>query len=390
MKSQSEPLARKYVPSVFVNPALSHLPLPALTLNPNTSNSVIMAPNLPPGARKANGMEVNISGFYGIHPIETGVAYWYRGHYIYSTAGIPVEPVPFATKKGVHIVGTTIETAPPFRLGGVPGDRYEIEVAALHSSMVHAWKEQEKEKETGEAVASGDQTDEIQGLKPADQEMNPAQNRFRLEVTKNEAGGYYNDRAMFLAQSAPGSQHGTPTPSRSNTPMQHGTRSASMAPFRAVASTSRMQTLLEQAPVIEGLLALQEKHPGVSSRNTSIHKDIPGPSMFDLVKAREQTASRAGRTRSDSMKAASLALNVAFNDSNRDVSGKVNKKNEDSVLKCCIHGGDCDGVTVTTEHLTLKNLKIRGFKEAYPVVINQGRTMIDWYTLMKEESHNGK
>ncbi|KAL1591899.1 hypothetical protein SLS60_011491 [Paraconiothyrium brasiliense] len=391
MKSQKEPLARKYIPSIVIHPALSRPPPPPPTPNLSISNATIMAPNLPPGARRAKGMEVHISGFHGMHPIETGVAYWYRGHYMYSNAGIPVEPVPFATKKGVHIIGTTVDTAPPFRLGGVPGDRYELEVAALYNSMLHTWEEQEKEKNNaGEAVILEVQTDGFKGLKPADQELKPAQDRFRLEVTRNEPKGHYNDRAMFLARSAPGSQQGTPTPSRSNTPISYVSRAASTAPFRAVASTSRMQTLLDQAPVIEGLLALQEKHPGVSSRNTSIHKDIPGPSMLDLVKAREKTASRAGRTRSDSMKAASLALNAAFNDFNRDISGKEDNKLGGGILKCCVHGGDCDGITVTNEHLTLQNMKARGFKEEYPVVVNGGRTMIDWFALMKEESDNGK
>jgi hypothetical protein len=135
-----------------------------------------MAPNLPPGARKAKGMEVNISGFYGMHPIETGIAYWYRGHYMYSTAGIPVEPIPFATKKGIHIVGTTVDTAPLFRPGSVPNNRYEPEVAALYRSLVHTWEEHEKEdtekKENVDIGAFGTQTHETEGLVPAGQGFN--------------------------------------------------------------------------------------------------------------------------------------------------------------------------------------------------------------------------
>lgn len=58
--------------------------------------------------------------------------------------------------------------------------------------------------------------------------------------------------------------------------------------------------------------------------------------------------------------------------------------------RCSVHGGDCDGVSVTNEHLTLQNRKIRGFKENYPAVVNKGRMMIDWYVLMQEERDSGK
>lgn len=131
-----------------------------------------MAPTLPDGATKAKGMEVYVSGFSGVHPIQTGVAYWYRGHYIYSKAGIPVEPIPFATKKGIHIVGTTVETAPPLRTGYGHEERDESEVAALYRSMLHTWEEQEKEKEKDSAIearAFEVQKGEIEGLKSTDQ-----------------------------------------------------------------------------------------------------------------------------------------------------------------------------------------------------------------------------
>lgn len=105
-----------------------------------------MSQELPYGAQKAGkSMKVYISGFQGPHPITTGVAYWYRGHYLYSSAGVPVEPIPFATKKGVHVVGTTVDTAPLFRMGAL-GDVNELEVAALEKSKVWEWQTQEQEK----------------------------------------------------------------------------------------------------------------------------------------------------------------------------------------------------------------------------------------------------
>ena len=62
------------------------------------------------------------------------------------------------------------------------------------------------------------------------------------------------------------------------------------------------------------------------------------------------------------MKAASLALNAAVNDSNKEGDEEGIGKTGGSVLKCCLHGDDCDGVTVTTEHLTLQSMKAEGLQ----------------------------
>lgn len=63
---------------------------------------------------KIHQQRVRISGFYGYHPLRTGIAYWYRGHYLYSKAGTPIEPQPFGTKGRIVLVGSIKETSPPF------------------------------------------------------------------------------------------------------------------------------------------------------------------------------------------------------------------------------------------------------------------------------------
>lgn len=129
--------------------------------------------DLPPGAQKATGMEVNISGFFGVHPIQIGVAYWYRGHYIYSRAGVPVEPIPFAAKKGLHIVGTTFDTASPILEVDSHGIRNESKVAALQRSMVHSWEEQESNKKDNASTGEfGGLSDDIPGLTPSEHSAN--------------------------------------------------------------------------------------------------------------------------------------------------------------------------------------------------------------------------
>ena len=57
-------------------------------------------------------MRVHISGVEGMHPLRVGIAYWYRGHYLYGAALNPVEPQPFATKKKVLLNGVQRESAP--------------------------------------------------------------------------------------------------------------------------------------------------------------------------------------------------------------------------------------------------------------------------------------
>ena len=104
-----------------------------------------------------------------MHPLQLGVAYWWRGHHLYSAAGVPVMPTIHGTKKCIHVVGLTADHAPPCPPSGAPGEVPEEQIAALHRSMVHAWEEQqrtttENEQTKLEPVAFESQKDEIQNL----------------------------------------------------------------------------------------------------------------------------------------------------------------------------------------------------------------------------------
>ncbi|KAH6859072.1 hypothetical protein BKA58DRAFT_449489 [Alternaria rosae] len=106
---------------------------------------------------RATKQRVFISGLKGDHTLETGVAYHYRGHFIYAyPAGNPIEPVPFSTKKGINIVGVVQDQA-PFYESQNSDLVSENTVAALQRSCIHEWEwqqEQEKSKkqETNEAL----------------------------------------------------------------------------------------------------------------------------------------------------------------------------------------------------------------------------------------------
>jgi hypothetical protein len=102
-------------------------------------------------AVKANKMRPFISGFHGQHAMEVGVAYWYRGHYLYGPARNPIEPLQFATKKEGMVMGTAAGTAPIYKVShskyniatvdSVRERVFEHEVGALRKSMEHKWRE---------------------------------------------------------------------------------------------------------------------------------------------------------------------------------------------------------------------------------------------------------
>jgi hypothetical protein len=113
-----------------------------------------MQPNPPKTTRnakartKAQNQPVYISGIQGQHSLETGVAYHYRGHYIYACpAGNPIEPVPFSTKNGINIIGTVRYLAPRYD-AHARGLVHEESVGALSKAC---WQE-EKRMEDAKAV----------------------------------------------------------------------------------------------------------------------------------------------------------------------------------------------------------------------------------------------
>ncbi|KAH9871684.1 hypothetical protein J1614_005939 [Plenodomus biglobosus] len=73
-----------------------------------------MADQLPERrAEHSRHQRVYISGIRGQHSLEVGVAYYYRGHHIYSAAAAnPIEPTPFSTRKGITVVGIAQHLAP--------------------------------------------------------------------------------------------------------------------------------------------------------------------------------------------------------------------------------------------------------------------------------------
>ena len=84
---------------------------------------------------KALNTRVYVSGLKGDHTLETGLAYYYRGHYLYShPGGTLIEPVPYSTKKGISVHGMVSPSAPAYDKSSA-GLVAEVSIRALEASI---------------------------------------------------------------------------------------------------------------------------------------------------------------------------------------------------------------------------------------------------------------
>ena len=83
-------------------------------------------------------MKVSISGVYGLQPVEIGISYFFRGHYLYDRNGNPLEPVLFSTKNGKPLLaGTAVDTAPLFDRQA-KGLSLEVNIGHLYNARCFA------------------------------------------------------------------------------------------------------------------------------------------------------------------------------------------------------------------------------------------------------------
>jgi hypothetical protein len=114
---------------------------------------------------KAQGQRVFISGLSGHHSLEKGVAYHYRGHYVYSyPLGTPIDPVPFQTKQGINVKENALGSAPPYDPHAT-GLVRESSLNALNLTWRQMWSEQkeaeeERKKEVALAMVEADGVDD--------------------------------------------------------------------------------------------------------------------------------------------------------------------------------------------------------------------------------------
>ncbi|KAH6616331.1 hypothetical protein C7974DRAFT_416477 [Boeremia exigua] len=101
-------------------------------------------------ARDKAATPVYISGIAGAHPLATGLAYYYRGHYLYACPGRTLlEPLPFSVRHGITIQGVVSGSAPAYD----PGARLvpEARIRALDAAVD---AERRRERDVAAAAAA--------------------------------------------------------------------------------------------------------------------------------------------------------------------------------------------------------------------------------------------
>ncbi|KAF3011084.1 hypothetical protein E8E13_011245 [Curvularia kusanoi] len=171
---------------------------------------------------RAHHTFVYIEGLAGVHTLQTGIVYYWRGHHIYShPLGNLIEQIPFSTRQGIAIQGI-VDNAPPYD-GSAPGLVDEADVHALAASI---FTEQEIQQEQQPPLPPP----------PPPAAPRPIGTPIRQGTASNQLlspvapNFQYTPRfgQDFLAASAPGSRIASPLPSPFRA--QHGASSQRLRP----------------------------------------------------------------------------------------------------------------------------------------------------------------
>lgn len=282
--------------------------------------------------------KVLISGIQGEQDLETGIAYFHRGHDIYELNGTPIQHRKFnPLRRQARGVSDCI---PDYRFDDHSAVT-EQSIGALDKAKVNFWADQQEQ----DAKLKAEEEHSASGADNSEMEMKQIV-RFNPNLTyapfldrHMEAARSYtpHDRALFLADSAPGSRSG----SRANTPFPTRPPTPDFPRLRgAHASTSRLGSLL------------------AASEADQPHRQYSKP----IGSGRPRRAS------------------VALNEHHNAGKGKV--------YGCKLHGEEYDGETVTEEHISARP---SGMIEVFPMKVYQGnRWMVDWPRLLEEEKKKKK
>ncbi|ORX99695.1 hypothetical protein BCR34DRAFT_576393 [Clohesyomyces aquaticus] len=381
-------------------------------------------------------MRFYVSGFRGTFTSATAIAYFYRGHHIYAPNGNPVEPMSFASGKKTVITGLTMSSAPIYDLNH-PNLVDEREVAALWKSKLNEemgaftpYKLTDEDfemkpslrkaasaaaaAEAARAARSRESSRAAPSLRLPGPELQApvpemacrAVSRFTTEgdiapdalsmfpEPRRGSGPKLfvpHDRAHFLAVSAPVSKHASPYASRSTSPAMM--RDAGM---RAAATSSRITQVMEEAGVmLHDAEADVRTKQGVQFTNPNIFTNSDG----DINTRAEGTW--VDRLTTPSPKSDMRNYPSAFPSAlpspvqSRRVSfidpfaSAPNAPVPATLLvRCTIHGADCDGVSVMNPENTTQRYLLRGgFVEDVPMIVRGGdRVMVDWQRVADQES----
>lgn len=328
-----------------------------MSSNPSSSTSRTTT-NALLARQKALYTRVYISGLAGVHTLETGLAYYYRGHYIYAyPAGNLIEPVPYSTRKGIMIQGVVDAGAPSYD-AKADGLRSEEEVGALRKSVLTEKLAAESAREGGGGVSAGD------GLGVTDSKCLGG-------VDARKASGSAASLPLRLAPPVDNLQHSLTSLSalrdggmNAFTPRHGAAFLAASAPGSRIASRSASPSGLRPT----------SSHAGLTHMGTIRgHSSPSGNKQFEANSVAEDGLSRSG---------AETEWLVGLGD--HALSAEEVRGSRGRVRPCAIHGEECDGVAVGEPWLTEQVRRGRGLVEGLPIVERGGRQMVDWKGLLGE------
>lgn len=335
---------------------------------------------------------VFISGLFGQHTLETGVAYYYRGHYVYACpAGMPIQPIPFVIKKGINIIGISANLAPRYNAGA--SDLVsESSISALKKACDSFNKEckEEEERNKREVVEAL----EHERLLQVPGQLTATRRAPSVSSLTSSLFHTPHDRARFLSDSAPGSRIASVT----NTPYASRPVSPTHIGLRQVSSTTRLFGLNDNhashlSNVAEGssALSLYVQEDDFNSSTEDMY--MPSAAAIPIASPPYSRNKPIGTGRP---RKASFALNQAYNAKKEvvpmiempqiTVQDEQQENGKSRVCKCVLHGEGCDGKYVAHTWRTQHASKTTGFRELVPFVQGEGsRIIVDWEKVLLEE-----
>ncbi|KAG9207008.1 hypothetical protein G6514_000299 [Epicoccum nigrum] len=358
---------------------------------------------------KALNTRVYVSGLRGDHNLETGLAYYYRGHYLYSfPGGALIEPIPYSTKKGIMVHGMVSPSAPTYD-GSSARLVPEGSIRALEAGIKNELGPRESPPALGQAGegvdvgASGGYTDLLlRILSPsllAPSAAAPLPSPARVSALRHDADSALTLPLIPSSIFPPSSPIWAPasSPSVSSFPPSAPALSLSVPiPSLSVPAPSHPTSTLTYTPQA-GATFLAASAPG--SRFTS---PLPSPSSRGTMSGSQRLSALRGE-QSRTPTPAHRSSSAVPTSSHRPPSAiDYHGRSEIILLRppemqrataaasgtkskpCSLHRELCDGVTTMWDQETEALRRRRGFVEPTPLVVRGARVMVDWAQLLKE------
>ncbi|KAF2473301.1 uncharacterized protein BDR25DRAFT_387455 [Lindgomyces ingoldianus] len=306
-----------------------------------------------------------ISGFRGDFAITTALAYYYRGHYIYGPTGNPIEPQQF-TNGRINVAGVTATAAPSYDPHS-PRLRSENEVAALWKSKIN--------EETGN-FSQYIITEEDVEMRPTIRHAAQAALASGSVLASSSRVPTSHDHTVRFAN--------TLIPQITTRPSSIDTRRAPQELIARTATSPRLFVPHDYAHANLHAASAPASHhtsPFVSTNSS--------PALTRVNLRNINSSSRLTKLIADVHPDVDLRAFPFIPRSDEPFWVDHLTAPTAPVIKCAIHGGDCDGLTTTESNTTERYLLGSGFREDVPMFVRGGdRVMVDWSRVKDQEMEN--